>query len=419
MAQGRARKARITTAPRQARRSLKQSPDVELSLAEARRVALAAQGFGREYSGSDSARLSAVLAHVGVLQIDSVNVLVRSQELPIFARIGKHDRAVVSKAVTKGKLFEYWVHEASLAPIDMHPLMRWKMARPHPWFGNYYSRNKSLVERIYGRVRDEGPLKAADVSMRVGKKGTWWDWDDAKRALEYLFYAGRVTTRARDTDFARVYDLPERVLPSTVLTADIPSEFDSRRELLRRAADHLGVATFSDLADYHRQKPREAKPALDSLVADGSLRRANVENWEEPAYVPKRLVIPRSAPTCALLSPFDSLVWNRDRNERLFGFHYRIEIYTPKPKRRFGYYVLPVLCNERLVGRLDMKADRQAGTLRVEGAFVEPGVSARSVVAPIAGQLREMAEWLNLDQIAVGRRGSLATPLSSAVTRRR
>ena len=415
MAQGRARKARGPTASSSSKRPV----DVELSIGEARRVALAAQGFGRTYAGSDLARLSAVLDHVGVLQIDSVNVLVRSQELPIFARIGNHDRAVVSNAVTRGKLFEYWVHEASLAPVDVHPLMRWKMARPHPWFGNYYSRNKSLVERLYGRVRDDGPLKAAEVSTRVGKKGTWWDWDDAKRALEYLFYAGRVTTHARDSDFARVYDLPERVLPAKVLDASTPSELDARRELLRRAADHLGVATFSDLADYHRQKPREARPALDSLVADSTLRLASVEGWAEPAYVSKRLTIPRSVEACALLSPFDSLVWNRDRNERLFGFHYRIEIYTPKPKRRFGYYVLPVLCNERLVGRLDMKADRQAGVLRVEAAYLEPGASARSVVAPIAGRLRSMGEWLGLDDIAVGRRGSLAAPLASALSRRR
>jgi uncharacterized protein YcaQ len=384
---------------------------VELSLTEARRVALVAQGFGREYRGSDASRLQTLLTHVGVLQIDSVNVLVRSQELPIFARIGAHDRAVVSKAVTKGKMFEYWVHEASLAPVDLHPLMRWKMRRPHPWLGNYYSRNKALVERLYARVRDGGPLKAAEVSTRVGKKGTWWDWDDAKSALEYLFYAGRVTTRARDIDFARVYDLPERVLPRNVLNAETPSEFDSRRELLRRACEHLGVATFTDLADYHRQKPRDARAAFDALVEDGALRTAIVEGWDEVAYVPKRLTIPRRVTTCALLSPFDSLVWNRDRNERLFDFHYRIEIYTPKPKRRFGYYVLPVLCGERLVGRLDMKADRHAGVLRVEGAYLERGVAAKSVAAPIAARLREMASWLGLDDVAVARRGSLATPL--------
>lgn len=384
---------------------------VELSLAEARRVALVAQGFGRDYRGSDANRLQTLLTHVGVLQIDSVNVLVRSQELPIFARIGTHDRRVVKNAVTRGKMFEYWVHEASLAPVELHPLMRWKMTRPHPWFGNYYSRNKSLVERIYARVRDEGPLKAAEVSTRVGKKGTWWDWDDAKSALEYLFHVGRVTTRARDSDFARVYDLPERVLPRYVLNAATPSEFDSRRELLRRASGHLGVATFTDLADYFRQKPRDARAALDALVEEGDLRSASVEGWDGTAYIPKRISIPKSVEACALLSPFDSLVWNRERNERLFDFHYRIEIYTPKPKRRFGYYVLPVLCDERLVGRLDMKADRHASVLRVEGAYLERGIAAKSVATPIAARLREMATWLNLDSVAIGRRGPLAAPL--------
>ncbi|MFM8266131.1 MAG: DNA glycosylase AlkZ-like family protein, partial [Acidimicrobiia bacterium] len=214
---------------------------VALSIVDARRIALAAQGFGREHRGAtDLSRFSSVIDRVGVLQIDSVNVLVRSQELPIFARIGAHDRSVVAKAVARGKMFEYWVHEASLAPVELHPYMRWRMARPHPWLGNYYSRNRALVERLYRRVRDDGPLKAADVSMRVGKKGSWWDWDDAKSALEYLFYAGRLTTRARDNDFSRTYDLPERVLPARVLDARTPSELDARRALLMRAIDHTG-----------------------------------------------------------------------------------------------------------------------------------------------------------------------------------
>ena len=416
MARGRSRDSGVPTVARGSNTTSK--ADIELTLAEARRVALAAQGFGREYSGGDLKKLQTLLDHVGVLQIDSVNVLVRSQELPIFARIGRHDRRVVGDAVSNGRMFEYWVHEASLAPVEMHPLMRWKMARPHPWFGNYYAQNKSLVERMFRRVRDEGPLKAADVSMRVGKKGTWWDWDDAKRALEYLFYAGRVTTRARDTDFARIYDMPERVLPKHVLETATPSELESRRELIRRAASHLGVATFSDLADYHRQKPREARTALLSLVEDGSLLTASVEGWNDPAFVPKRLSLPKSVADCALLSPFDSLVWNRDRNERLFGFHYRIEIYTPKPKRRFGYYVLPVLCGGRLVGRLDLKADRQASTLRVEGAFVESGIQPRNVVTPIAGELQSMADWLGLASVEVGRRGGLAKPLAQQFSRK-
>jgi uncharacterized protein YcaQ len=400
-------------------RNDKRRDDVALSIVDARRIALAAQGFGRVHRGAtDLARLSSVIDRIGVLQIDSVNVLVRSQELPIFARIGDHDRSVVAKAVTRGKMFEYWVHEASLAPVELHPFMRWRMARPHPWLGNYYSRNRALVERLYRRVRDDGPLKAADVSMRDGKKGSWWDWDDAKSALEYLFYAGRLTTRARDNDFSRTYDLPERVLPARVLDARTPSELVARRELLMRAIDHTGVATFGDLADYHRQKPRLARAALESLVDDGSLRLAHVEGWDETAYVARRLAEANPIDACALLSPFDSLVWNRERNERLFGFHYRIEIYTPKPKRRFGYYVLPVLCDERLVGRLDMKADRHARALRVEGAYVEEGVAPKNVVEPIAQRLAEMARWLALDRVVVARRGSLAAALAANIGRR-
>lgn len=408
------------TAQSRGSRVARSSPpvDVELSLVDARRLALVAQGFGRTYEGSEAARLSQVLDHVGVLQIDSVNVLVRSHELPIFARIGHHDRAAIAGLMAKRKIFEYWVHEASLASVELHPNLRWRMARPHPWLGNYYSGNKALVERLYRRIRDDGALKAADVSMRVGKKGSWWDWDDAKRALEYLFYAGRVTTRARDNSFARIYDLPERMLPASVLKQPTPSELDARRELLLLAVDHLGVATFGDLCDYHRQRPRDARPALDSLIDDGSIRLAQVEDWNEPAYVSKRIPAVGRIRECALLSPFDSLVWNRERNERLFDFYYRIEIYTPKPKRRFGYYVLPVLHDERLVGRLDLKADRHAKTLRVEGAYVEPGTSATRVTTPIASELRRMAQWLSLERVVVGRRGNLAARLSRAVASR-
>ena len=393
--------------------------DGELSIREARYLALTAQGFAKQHRGTDGARLQSVLSHIGLLQIDSVNVLVRSQELPLFARLGAHDREVVPEAVERGRMFEYWVHEASLAPVELHPFMRWKMARPHPWLGNFYSRHQSLTERLYRRIRDEGPVKAGDVSTRVGKKGTWWDWDEAKSALEYLFYAGRVTTRRRDRDFARVYDLTENVIPADILNVRTPSELDARRELLRRAAAHLGIATFGDLADYHRQKPREAKTAMQSLVEDGVLRQMKVEGWSEPAYVPKGIRRADKVSTCALLSPFDSLVWNRERNERLFNFHYRIEIYTPKPKRKFGYYVLPVLCGDTLVGRLDMKSDRATGTLRVEAAYVEPGISAKSVAGPVGRTVRSMATWLSLERVAVGKRGNFASELARAAVQPR
>jgi uncharacterized protein YcaQ len=216
-----------------------------------------------------------------------------------------------------------------------------------------------------------------------------------------------------------VYDLTENVIPASILNVRTPQELDARRELLRRAAAHLGVATFSDLADYHRQKPREAKSALQSLVEDGTLRTVRVEGWNEPAYLPKGVRSAERVAACALLSPFDSLVWNRERNERLFNFHYRIEIYTPKPKRKFGYYVLPVLCGDTLVGRLDMKADRAAGTLRVEAAYVEPGVAANKVADRIGAEVRSMAEWLSLEHVVVGRRGGFSAALAGAVGSRR
>lgn len=388
--------------------------DIQLSLNEARQIALRAQGFAVAHKGGDAARLRSVLDHIGVLQIDSVNVLVRSQELPLFARLGAHDRKVIASSMSRGRLFEYWVHEASLAPVELHPYLRWRMQRSG-WVGNNDTKNRSLAEQIYRKVRDDGPLKAADISTRVGKKGTWWDWDESKMALEHLFYAGRITTRPRDNDFARVYDLVERVIPSRILQLPTPSELDARRELLRQAAAHLGVGTMTDLVDYHRQKPKDAKAALQSLVEDGELRTVRVAGWKDLAYLPKRVRSSKPVSTCALLSPFDSLVWNRDRNERLFNFHYRIEIYTPKPKRRFGYYVLPVLCGDTLVGRLDMKADRAARTLRVQGSYLEPGIVAKNVVEPIARQLSQMARWLSLEQVAVGRRGTLATKLASAM----
>lgn len=391
----------------------------QLSLVDARRVALHAQGFGATYSGTDRAKLTAVLNTIGVLQIDSVNVLVRSQELPLFARIGAHDRDVIGKAVERGQVFEYWMHEASLASTELHRYMRWKMDRPHPWFENIYNKNKALVERLYAQVRDEGPLKASDVSMRVGKKGKWWDWDDAKQSLEYLFFTGRITTRRRDTDFARVYELPERLFSAKVLNARTPSEFESRRELLRRAASHLGVATFTDLADYYRQKPKESRDALQSLVEDRILQQVSVESWSQPAFMLARARIPGKVTRCALLSPFDSLVWNRERNERLFNFHYRIEIYTPQPKRKFGYYVLPVLCGEQLVGRLDLKADRGASTLRVLAAHKETKVNNRNVVGSIARELHAMSRWLGLEQLHVVSRGNLSRALASAVKSKR
>ncbi|MFM8507168.1 MAG: winged helix-turn-helix domain-containing protein [Actinomycetota bacterium] len=351
-----------------------------------------------------------------MIQIDSVNVLVRSQELPLFSRLGDHPRSLIPDATDDSELFEYWCHEASHLPLSMHPLMRWRMdqaRRGEMWGGLVRAarENPKLLDEIRDRVQNDGPIVAGDVKTRTGPKGSWWDWDTGKALLEYLFWAGEITARRRPNDFARMYFALDDALPSHVVNAKVPSEPDARRALVLLAARSLGVGTAGDLADYHRQTPTQIKPMLADLVREGELEAVRVEGWKDQAYKLPDSVMPRRVEARALLSPFDSLVWCRPRIERLFGFHYRIEIYTPKPKRRFGYYVLPVLCGERLVGRLDMKADRHAGVLRVEGAYLERGVAAKSVAAPIAARLREMASWLGLDDVAVARRGSLATPL--------
>ncbi|MFZ9707327.1 MAG: winged helix-turn-helix domain-containing protein [Ilumatobacteraceae bacterium] len=394
-----------------------------LSVVDARRLALTAQGFGiaRTRTTSSTSDALAVIKKLGVVQIDSVNVLVRSQELPLFARLGDHDRVAIPKATARGSLFEYWGHEAAHLPVDLQPLFRWKMdaARTgkakHWGLTSFYEDNKSYVNRVLKHVEQNGPVTARSLSTRTEKKGTWWDWDEAKTALEYLFLTGQLMSRGRGTDFARIYDTPERVLPSRVLNAPTPSEHDARKRLLVRSAVALGVATAGDLADYYRQRPAIAKPLIAELTEEGVIREVVVDGWKEKAYVHRDATIPKQIRATALLSPFDSLVWCRPRNERLFDFHYRIEIYTPKPKRRFGYYVLPVLCGESLVGRLDMKADRASSTLLVEAAYLERGVSARSVTAPVARELQSMAAWLGLEQVKVGSRGDFARPLRIAL----
>jgi hypothetical protein len=394
-------------------------PTDQLSLAEARRINLAAQGFTdpRPTGRVDRRHLRRVLDRIGLLQIDSVNVLVRSQELPLFARLGPHPRSLIPDATAAGELFEYWVHEASHVRMDHYHLHRWEMGRTHHWdrYFRLHDRRPGYVEQIYERIVAEGPLAAGDLSERLGKKGTWWDWDDAKVALEYLFVAGRVTATRRAADFARIYDVTERVIPAHVLARPALAERDARKQLLANAAQYLGVATLEDLTDYHRQKNAPCKPLVAELVDEGVLQPVRVEGWARPAYLHADAVLPRRVQACALLSPFDPVVWRRDRAHRLFGFHYRIEIYTPQPKRQYGYYVLPVLWGDSLVGRLDLKADRKAGALLVPGAFAEPGVPTSAVVDDLARELTSMATWLGLDRVDVGDRGELASPLRGAV----
>jgi uncharacterized protein YcaQ len=391
-----------------------------LSLAQARRITLAAQGFAdaRPTGRVDRRHLRRVVDRMGVIQIDSVNVLVRSQELPLFARLGPHPRSLIPDATADGELFEYWVHEASHVPTEHHHLHRWRMAGEHKWsrYWDLTERRPGFIEHVRQRIEDEGPLASGDLNERVGKKGQWWDWDDAKIALEHLFWVGTVTATRRPNDFARVYDLTERVLPAHIHQRPATPEREARKELLMLAAQHHGVATLTDLTDYHRQKNAPCKPILDELVEEGRLLPVEVDGWGKPAYLHPAARVPRRIDACALLSPFDPVCWNRERNERLFGFHYRIEIYTPAPKRVFGYYVLPVLWGDALVGRLDMKADRQAGVLRVQGAFTEPGVPRDDVAPDLALELRAMASWLGLDDVEVLPRGDLAAALQGCLS---
>ena len=389
----------------------------EISLASARRIALAAQGFAspRPTGRVDRRHLRSVLESIGLIQIDSVNVLVRSQELPLFSRLGTHPRTLIADATNAGELFEYWCHEASHLPVDMHPLVRWRMEEAKkgavwPGLQRVAKKNPALVNEIRDRVIHDGPLVAGDVRTRVGPKGSWWDWDEGKAILEYLFWTGEITARRRASDFARMYYAPD-VLPKHIVHAPTPSEHDARRELLLRAAQSMGVATAKDLYDYHRQKPAHAREALHDLVRDGSLEVVAVESWGEPAYIAPGVARPRKISARALLSPFDSLVWCRPRIERLFDFHYRIEIYTPASKRQFGYYVLPFLLDDRLVARVDLKADRQNKELLVIGAFSEAEVDVRNVAHNLYDELLLLAEWLQLDAICFGENGDLMTLL--------
>jgi uncharacterized protein YcaQ len=383
----------------------------EVSLASARRIALAAQGFAspRPSGRVDRRHLRKVLDHIGLIQIDSVNVLARSQELTLFSRLGNHPRSLIPDATADGELFEYWCHEASHLPTSMHRLVRWRMEDARNgtmWPGlQRFAKSKSqFVQEVRDRVFNDGPLVAGDVKTRTGPKGSWWDWDDG--------WTGEITAQRRPNDFARMYFAPQHVLPKEVLKAKTPTEFEARSELLLLAAKSLGIATASDLLDYHRQKPAVAKPVLAELVKQGNLEQVRVEGWRDVAYMLPGVSTPRSMNTRALVSPFDSLVWCRPRIERLWDFHYRIEIYTPEQKRVYGYYVLPFVLGDRIVARVDLKADRQAGVLLVHGAYSEPGIDVKHVVSELAEELKLMALWLGLDAVKVGDKGDLSSALS-------
>ncbi|HEY4025928.1 MAG TPA: crosslink repair DNA glycosylase YcaQ family protein [Candidatus Dormibacteraeota bacterium] len=395
----------------------------DLSAAQARRIALAAQGFtdARPLGVPDRRALRRVLGRVGALQIDSVNVLVRSHYLPLFSRLGPYPAALLERAAYREprELFEYWGHEASLLPVASQPLFRWRMARAanEAWGGmRRIQRDRpGYVEAVLEEVRARGPIAASELEEeRPRRSGPWWDWHDAKRALEWHFWSGRVTSAGR-RGFERLYDLPERVLPAAVLGAPTPSETDAQRELVRIAARALGVATERDLRDYFRLGVAEARARVAELVESGELQPLNVEGWRQRAYLERDARVPRRVEAQALLSPFDSLVWERDRTERLFGMQFRLEIYVPAERRVHGYYVLPFLLGDTLVARVDLKADRAAGVLRAQATWSQDGHAPAAVAEGLAAELRSMAGWLGMQRVEVADRGDLAPHLRRAL----
>lgn len=351
--------------------------------------------------------------------MDSINVLVRAHYLPLFSRLGPYPSGLLDDmAYRRRELFEYWAHEASLIPVEMQPLFRWQMDRAdvNAWgsMRRIAKERPGYVERVLAEIADRGPLAASEMSDPGRSSGPWWGWADAKSALEWLFWSGRVGAAGR-RNFERLYDLTERVLPSDVLEAPTPSVGEAQRALIRRASLALGVATARDLADYFRIPPREARLRIQELVDEGSLEPVEVRGWGRTAYTPERVRLPRDLRAQALVGPFDSLMWYRERVERTFGFRYRIEVYTPAAKRQYGYYVVPLLLGDRLVARLDLKADRKASALLVRGSFLEPECDALPTAAAAAQELRSLGDWLELDRVEVADRGNLAHPLQRAL----
>ncbi len=396
-----------------------------LPAALARRIALSAQGFAvpRPSTPVGTRQLRATAERLAVVQIDSVNVLSRSHYLPFFSRLGPYPRGTLDALTAgRGAVFEYWAHEASFLPVRLHPYLRWRMAAADTQAWGSMTRvareRPEYVAALVERVRRDGPLRAAELGeARPDRPGSMWNWHAGKAALEYLFFTGVLTTRGRTAGFERVYDLTERVLPAEILARPVPDRADAVRELVRTAARALGVATETDLRDYFRLSPADTRTAIAELADAGELMPVEVDGWGRPAWLDPVARRPRWIRARALLSPFDSLVWERPRVERIFGFRYRLEIYTPAHKRVHGYYVLPFLLGDSLVARVDLKADRQASVLRVRGAFAEDGVDRAEVAAELAAELCLLADWLELDDVVVTEQGDLAAELSRAVGR--
>ena len=402
----------------------------QISAAVARRIALAAQGFGARPATARRA-VDRVVDRTQLLQIDSVSAVVRAHYAPVFSRVGAYDRQLLDDAAwthtarRPRKLVEYWAHEAAMIPVQDWPLMRWRMERyTHGRWGNARAvseRNPRLGQDILDVVADVGPVSAGDVERhlemdRPDRKGPWWDRSDTKVVCEQLFASGQLSVDKR-VGFTRHYDLVERVLPADALSRKV-SEGDAVRELVRKSAVAHGIGTEPDLRDYYRLHRRQTEPAIADLVEEGVLEPVSVTGWDQPAYKHVDARVPRRIEGSALLCPFDPLIFFRPRTERMFDFHYRIEIYTPEHKRVHGYYVFPFLLDGELVARVDLRADRAAGRLDVHGAYIEPGRDDSHVARELATAIRELADWLELEDVNVAERGNLAAALGRTATLR-
>jgi uncharacterized protein YcaQ len=379
---------------------------MKLSATEARAIAITAQGLAAGRPPRVGPRdVRKLVDKLGVIQIDSVNVLVRSHYLPIFSRLGSYDPLLLDKLAYSAPrgLFEYWGHMASFLPMALQPLFRFRMeaAKKSAWGGirSIARYQPKLVRDVLAVVTEKGPIGAGAIELGKARRAGWWEWSDAKRAVEYLFWSGQVTTANR-RGFERLYDLPERVFPPGILDLPTPSPAEACRALIELSARAMGVSTESDLRDYYRLKPAPARPAIADLVEQGVLQPVDVEGWGKPAYLHRDAKAARIDPErAALLSPFDNLVWARERTERLFGMKFRLEIYTPQHKRVHGYYVLPFLIGDKLAARVDLKADRPGSALLVQAAHLEPLAKAAPVAAALSHELSRMARWLELSSV--------------------
>jgi uncharacterized protein YcaQ len=400
------------------------APD-SLSVAQARRITLAAQGFTDPAPGgaTDMRHLRRVLRRLHLIQMDSVNVLRRAHFMPLYSRLGPYPAALLERAAYRAprELFEFWGHEASLIRVDLQPLFRWRMARARDYAWGSMTRvatqQPDLVAWVLDEVRERGPLTAAQIEHDAPRRmDHWgWNWSVVKQALEWLFYTGQVTAADRTTSFARRYDLPERVLPRAVLETPTPAPGEAFRALVELAARALGVAAEADLRDYFRLPVSGFKRAVAELAEDKVLLPVAVQGWKQPAWLHHEARWPRRVRAATLVSPFDPMVWERARTERLFDMTYRIEIYVPAAQRLYGYYVLPFLYGDRFAARVDLKADRKAGVLQIPAAWIEPTADADETAAALAAELRRLAGWLGLDAVAKPERGDFAGPLSAAL----